>query len=111
MSIKDAKLKLICEQKRYWSHLEDKLTKRRARERINKYVSQWKTFFYLETAEDYHKLVHELRNRRKGPTWPQEGRSKGSPAATNEVSRISRVVRKARRNIGTEVTILIQDKG
>jgi hypothetical protein len=76
LSIEDAKESLNNEKKRHWIHLQDnpKGTKRRAQNRINKYVSEWKKYFYLETAEDYHILAHEVHYRRKGLRPQREGR-------------------------------------
>jgi len=80
MSVEDAKRKLESERKGYWTHLEEnpklRSSKRRAQNRINKYISRWKRFFYLETAEDYHILACEIRNKRMGQIPQREGRQR-----------------------------------
>ncbi len=77
MNIEDAKSELQSEREAYWAHLTDpklKALKRRVQNRINKYVSRWKTFFYLDTAEDYHILACEIQDMRKGRAKRREGR-------------------------------------
>ncbi len=77
VSIGYAKTQLEEELQRHWAHLQGP-RKRRTQNRINKYKSQWKKYFYLETAEDYHILTHEIRNRRKGLKHQREGRQRSS---------------------------------
>jgi hypothetical protein len=77
MNIEDAKSELQSEREAYWAHLTDpklKALKRRVQNRINKYVSRWKTFFYLDTAEDYHILACEIQDMREGRAKRREGR-------------------------------------
>lgn len=77
MNIEDAKSELQSEREAYWAHLTDpklKALKRRVQNRINKYVSRWKTFFYLDTAEDYHILACEIQDMRVGRAKRREGR-------------------------------------
>jgi hypothetical protein len=79
LSFEDAKTKLGEELKRHWAHLQgihEQVAKRRAQDRINKNVSRWKKVFYLETAEDYHILAHEIHNERKGLRLQREGRQR-----------------------------------
>ncbi|KAH8586355.1 hypothetical protein B0O99DRAFT_528827, partial [Bisporella sp. PMI_857] len=70
MSIEDAKSQLQREREAYvQAHLTDpksKKLRRRIQNRINKYVSRWKTSFYLETTEDYHILACEIQDMREG---------------------------------------------
>ena len=91
MTIEDAKRKLESEQKRHWTHLKanPKMgpSKRQAQNRINKYISRWKTFFYLETAEDYYILAHEIRNKRKGLKPQRVGRQR-NPGQPSEYVRL-----------------------
>ena len=77
MNIEDAKSELQSEREAYWAHLTDpklKALKRRVQNRINKYVSRWKTFFYLDMAEDYHILACEIQDMREGRAKRREGR-------------------------------------
>lgn len=77
LSFEDAETKLREELKRHWAHLQgthERDAKRRAQNRINKYASRWKKNFYLETAEDYHILAHEIHNERRGLRPQREGR-------------------------------------
>jgi len=83
MSIEDAKEKLKSEKEKHWTHLEKKpkvgLSRRDGQVKINKYISRYKSFCHVETAEDYYILANAVRNRRKGlkPQWV--GRSKKIP--------------------------------
>jgi hypothetical protein len=78
MSIEDAKSQLQREREAYvQAHLTDprsKKLRRRIQNRINKYVSRWKTSFYLETTEDYYILACEIQDMREGRTKRREGR-------------------------------------
>jgi hypothetical protein len=73
LSIEDAKTNLRNELSSHWAHLH-KESKRWAQNRINQYAGRWKKNFYLETAEDYHILAHEIHNQRKGLRLQREGR-------------------------------------
>lgn len=91
MSIDDAKSKLDSEQKRHWTHLEKKPkmgpSQRQGQNQINKYISRWKKIFYLETAEDYYILAHEIRNKRKGLRPQRVGRQR-NPGQLSEYVRL-----------------------
>jgi hypothetical protein len=79
LSIENAKENLLNEQRKYWVHLQDipKGSRRQASNRINQFVSKWKTkHFFCDTAEDHHILAHEIRNRREGRFFLPEGRSR-----------------------------------
>ena len=105
MSVEDAKTNLASERERYWIHLKNP-SRRRIQNRVNRHVYRWCKTSSLETAEDYHKLALELRDLYEDTTFQQKGMVHGSSVVTNGVSRAMRVVRKAKRNRGTEVTIL-----
>ena len=83
MSIEDAKRVLEREQKMHWTHLEKtpKIgpSQRQGQNRINKYISRWKNYFFLETAEDYYILTDAIRRKRNGLKPQQIGRQRNPP--------------------------------
>jgi hypothetical protein len=75
MNIEDAKSELQSEREAYVAHfVKRKQSKRTVQNRINKHVSRWKTFFYLETAEDHHILACQIHDMREGRAKRREGR-------------------------------------
>jgi hypothetical protein len=75
MNLEDAKTELKREREAYVAYfVERKQLKRTVQNRINKHVSRWKTFFYLETAEDYHILACQIHDMREGRAKRREGR-------------------------------------
>jgi hypothetical protein len=75
LSHEEAKSKLKEEQEMCWEHLQQP-ERRQAQLRTSQSKAKWKRRFYLETAQDYHILAHEVRNRRKGLKFEREGRLK-----------------------------------
>jgi hypothetical protein len=75
MNIEHAEAELKREREAYVAHfVKLKESKRTVQNRINKCVSRWKTFFHLETAEDYHILACQIHDMRKGRAKRREGR-------------------------------------
>jgi hypothetical protein len=75
MNIEHAEAELKREREAYVAHfVKKKQSKRTVQNRINKHVSRWRTFFYLETAEDYHILACQIHDMRKGRAKRREGR-------------------------------------
>jgi len=64
-SLLKAMSELKYEQRMHWTHLE-RSQQRRGQNRINKYISRWKKYFFLETAEDYYILADAIRRKREG---------------------------------------------
>jgi hypothetical protein len=93
MSIVDAKNKLESEREKHWTHLEKKPkvrpSQRQGQNQVNKYISRWKKFFYLETAEDYYILAHALRNKRKGLKPQRVGKQRKTDQSSEYVRRVS----------------------
>jgi hypothetical protein len=76
MNIEDAKGELQSEREAYVTYFVEiiKQPVRRVQNRINKCVSRWKTFFYLDTVEDYQILTCKIRDMREGRAKRREGR-------------------------------------
>jgi hypothetical protein len=76
MNIEDAKSQLQSEREAYVTYFVKKKKQpvRRVQNRINKCVSRWKTFFYLDTVEDYQILACKIQDMREGRAKRREGR-------------------------------------
>ncbi|TVY15246.1 hypothetical protein LARI1_G008960 [Lachnellula arida] len=76
MNIEDAKSELQSEREAYVTYFVKKKKQpvRRVQNRINKCVSRWKTFFYLDTVEDYRILACKIQDMREGRAKRREGR-------------------------------------
>ncbi|TVY13188.1 hypothetical protein LARI1_G009204 [Lachnellula arida] len=71
----DAEAELQSEREAYVAHfVKLKQPKRLVQNRINKHVSRWKAFFYLETTADYHILACEIQDMREGRPKRRKGR-------------------------------------